>query len=86
MLPLTPISKYMRDPKFVTEEWQAFFRDNLEEIENGWRGILIANWALVDPTGAWKTFTSDDWDPKYIDDGASLSWYLWQAASLNAKI
>jgi endoglucanase Acf2 len=81
MLPLTPISPFIRQKTFVQAEWQAKFAGIINSIDSGWRGILIANWAIVDPTTAWGWLTTD-FRQSWLDSGASLSWYLALTAGL----
>lgn len=86
MLPIVASSAYTRSARFVAEEWKAFFDGGrVDHIEGGWRGILYANLALVDPKAAWKWFSGPKFDPKYLDGGASLTWYLALAAGLGGS-
>lgn len=83
MLPNLPSTAYTRSRAFVAEEWKAFFdAGRVDQTEGGWRGILYGNLALVDPKAAWKWFSAKNFDPKYLDGGASLTWYLALAAGL----
>jgi endo-1,3(4)-beta-glucanase len=51
----------------------------------GWRGILYANLASIDARASY-TFFRDGingfWDERWIDGGASRTWYLVWAAAL----
>lgn len=84
MLPLLPASSYVRNRKFVTEEWNALFASNAstpaDKVEGGWQGVLYANLALIDPVTSWKFFSRDGFDYASIDGGASRTWYLAFAA------
>ncbi|KAJ5586876.1 uncharacterized protein N7459_002641 [Penicillium hispanicum] len=86
MLPLLPNSAYTRQREFVTEEWNAIFSANAStpasKVEGGWKGVLYANLALIDPQAAWDFFAADDFDYNLIDGGASRTWYLAYAAGL----
>jgi endo-1,3(4)-beta-glucanase len=85
MIPLSPASVYLRPRTFVKEEWDAFFSGDRWLVPGGWRGILMANYALVEPKAAWEFFKSGVagvWDDAWIDGGASRSWYLTWAAGL----
>lgn len=91
MLPLSPASPYLRPRQFVKEEWERFFTpspsnpDPLKEVQGGWRGVLMANLAIVDPRASWEFFRNGVdglWDDGWIDGGASRSWYLAFAAGL----
>ncbi|MCJ1466924.1 hypothetical protein MMC07_005546 [Pseudocyphellaria aurata] len=86
MLPITASSAYTRGARFVAQEWRAFFdAGRVDKIDGGWRGILYANLALIDPKAAWKWFSGPEFDPKYLDGGASLTWYLALAAGLGGS-
>jgi endo-1,3(4)-beta-glucanase len=53
-------------------------------VDGGWRGILFANLALVDAKAAYAFFkegVNGVWDERWVDGGATRSWYLvWCAA------
>lgn len=84
MLPLLPSSAYIRNPKFVTQEWNEYFAPNgvrpATQVEAGWKGVLYANLALIQPKAAWDFFTGNRFDYSSIDGGASRTWYLAFAA------
>lgn len=84
MLPLLPSSSYVRSQKFVREEWDAMFASNAstpaEKVEGGWKGVLYANLALIDPAASWNYFAQPNFDYSSIDGGASRTWYLAFAA------
>ncbi|KAK7992786.1 glycosyl hydrolase family 81 [Apiospora saccharicola] len=81
MIPLLPSSKLTRAPKFVQEEWKTYFdKGRADKVEGGWRGILYGNLATVDPRSAWAFFTAKNFDPSWLDGGASLTWYQAYAA------
>ena len=84
MIPLLPASTLSRTKKFVTEEWNAYFRDGAvtpaSRVPGGWRGILYANLAIIDPRAAFSFFSQPNFDPSWLDGGASLTWYLAFAA------
>lgn len=84
MLPLLPSSAYTRTHPFVKQEWNELFAPDgvrpAKEVGGGWKGILYANLALIDPNGAWKFFSQDNFDYSWIDGGASRTWYLALAA------
>lgn len=86
MIPLLPNSALTRNKNFVTEEWNAFFADGAVDpassVAGGWRGILYANLALINPKAAWAFFSASGFDSDYLDGGASLTWYLTFAAGL----
>lgn len=76
MLPITPISSYIRSPNFVKEEWDAKLKGIVNQIPDGWRGLLMLNYALYDPREAWKWFARKDWQHNLIDGGMSRTWSL----------
>ncbi|KAF2626083.1 glycoside hydrolase family 81 protein [Macroventuria anomochaeta] len=91
MVPLNPSSSFLRPRSFVKEEWDAVFsdgralKDGPDGVEGGWRGILHANLALLDPKESFKFFrdgVGGHWDDGWIDGGASRTWYLVWAAGL----
>ncbi len=81
MLPINPSSAYTRNRNFVAEEWATYFDNGrADEVAGGWRGILYANLALIDPVASWRFFSQSDFDLNWIDGGASRTWYLAYAA------
>ncbi|KAF3482959.1 putative endo-1,3(4)-beta-glucanase [Arthroderma uncinatum] len=86
MLPLLPNSAYTRSAEFVKEEWDAMFASGAaapaEKVTGGWKGVLYANLALIDPEASWKYFAQPNLDLSTIDGGASRIWYLAYAAGL----
>jgi endo-1,3(4)-beta-glucanase len=83
MLPLMPNSALTRSHTFVQEEWTKYFDNGrAQQVAGGWRGILMANLALIDPVTSWNFFASSSFDPQYLDGGASRTWYLAFAAAL----
>ncbi|GBF63756.1 endo-1,3(4)-beta-glucanase [Trichophyton mentagrophytes] len=86
MLPLLPNSAYTRSAEFVKEEWEAMFASGAaapaENVTGGWKGVLYANLAIIDPEASWKYFAQPSLDLSSIDGGASRIWYLAYAAGL----
>ncbi|KAL4891650.1 Utp14 protein-domain-containing protein [Aspergillus ambiguus] len=86
MLPLMPASAYVRSRKFVKEEWEALFApqaaDPASKVGGGWKGVLYANLAIINPEESWKFFAQSDFNYTWIDQGASRTWYLAYAAGL----
>ena len=84
MLPLMPFSTLTRSENFVTEEWDTYFKDGAvaqaSQVRGGWRGILYGNLAIINPTAAFNFFNQQDFDPGWLDGGASRTWYLAYAA------
>lgn len=87
MLPLLPASTYIRRKDFVKEEWDAMFAPNASKpantVEGGWRGVLYANLAIIDPGASWNFFAQQNFNMGWIDGGASRAWYLAYAAGEN---
>ena len=50
------------------------------EVDGGWKGVLFANLALIDPKASWEFFAQQDFNYTWIDGGASRTWYLAHAA------
>lgn len=84
MLPLLPNSAYARKKAFVTEEWNAMFAQGAtkpaNQVEGGWRGVLFANLAIINPSAAWNFFAQGNFNMGWIDGGATRTWYLAYAA------
>ena len=84
MIPLNPSSALTRTNEFVTEEWNAYFKDGAvdpaSKVVGGWKGILYANLALIDPVTSYKFFTQPNFDSSWLDGGASQTWYIAYAA------
>ncbi|KAL2197841.1 glycoside hydrolase family 81 protein [Corynascus similis CBS 632.67] len=83
MLPLLPHTPFVRTPTFVREEWDQFFSNGrADAIDNGWRGILLGNYATIDPRGAYDFFSGSGFNDKWLDGGVTRTWYLCYAAAL----
>lgn len=86
MLPLTPISPYIRTANFVQGEWNSLLEPLFNDLWNtGWAGILFSNLAISDPQTSWNFFNNGsvvDFNFYNLDDGQSLSWALTFAAGL----
>jgi endo-1,3(4)-beta-glucanase len=80
-----PFSAYVRTQKFVTEEWNAFFSNGRANVDGGWRGILYANLATIQPAASFAFFADSKFNPAYLDGGASLTWYLTYAAAMGGS-
>ncbi|KAK3349999.1 glycoside hydrolase family 81 protein, partial [Lasiosphaeria hispida] len=81
MLPLLPHTPMARTPGFVAEEWNTYFSSGrANSVVGGWKGILFGNYATIDPRGAYAFFSTPDFDPSWLDGGASLTWYLCYSA------
>ena len=81
MLPVLPCSALTRTRQFVAQEWDVYFSDGrADQVAGGWRGVLYANLALVDPVAAWRFFSQSGFDASWLDGGASRTWYMALAA------
>jgi endo-1,3(4)-beta-glucanase len=86
MVPLMPFSTLCRSQNFVVEEWNTYFSDGkiaqARNVQGGWKGILYANLAIINPTAAFNFFNQENFDPSWLDGGASRTWYLALAAGM----
>ncbi|KFA53187.1 hypothetical protein S40293_03174 [Stachybotrys chartarum IBT 40293] len=81
MIPILPPTPFVRRRDFVKEEWDAYFSEGrIDDISNAWKGIIYASFSTVEPKKAFKFFSSKDFEPGWLDGGASLTWYLAYAA------
>lgn len=84
MLPIIPSSTLMRTKKFVKEEWDVFFRaggaEPVDNVPNFWRGVIMANLAIIDAKTSWNFFARPDWNDMWLDNGQSRTWSLAMAA------
>lgn len=85
MIPLMPFSTLTRTKAFVTEEWNTYFSSYAATVTDGWRGILMANLAIIQPSTAYKFFADPNFDYRMLDGGASLTWYLTFSAALGGS-
>lgn len=76
MIPITPISSYVRSPTFVKEEWDSILSGIIDSVTDGWKGILMLNLALYDATTAYNFFASSSFSSNYLDGGMSRTWAL----------
>jgi len=83
MLPLNPSSTLTRQQAFVAQEWHAYFdQGRVDQVAGGWRGILYANLAIIDPQTSYNFFAQSNFSNAYLDGGASRTWYLAWTAGL----
>jgi endo-1,3(4)-beta-glucanase len=82
MIPLNPTSAYTRRAEFVREEWDTYFSNGrVDQVQGGWKAILYANYALINPQAAYNFFADPNFDTQ-LDGGASRTWYLAYTAAL----
>lgn len=84
MIPITSVSSYMRGPKYVKEEWDCKLGCIINDIDDGWKGILYQNLALYDPSTSYEFFAQPNFETKWLDDGMSRTWSLAYAAVMNS--
>ena len=86
MIPLMPFSTLTRTQQFVAEEWSTYFTDGAvapaKDVQGGWKGLLYANLAIINPTASYNFFVSPDFQPEWLDGGATRTWYIALAAAL----
>jgi endo-1,3(4)-beta-glucanase len=71
----------VRTANFVREEWDKYFSNGrADAVEGGWKGILHANLAIIDPVTSFNFFNSPSFNNSWLDGGASRTWYLAFAA------
>jgi len=86
MLPLMPFSTLTRTVPFVTQEWNTYFSNGrVDQVAGGWRGILYANLAIIQPKTSWNFFANTNFDYTLLDGGASLTWYRAYSAALGGS-
>lgn len=76
MIPITPVSSYVRSPTFVKEEWDQIISRIVDQVDSGWKGILKLNQALYDPSSSFNFFNDANFKPQHLDPGMSLTWCL----------
>ena len=87
MLPLMPFSTLSRTPTFVQQEWDTYFSTYVNQVQGGWRGILMANYAIINPAASYAFFSNatGQFNMEYLDGGASQTWYLALSAALGGS-
>lgn len=76
MIPITPISSYFRSPTFVKEEWDTILSKIINNVNDGWKGLLMLNYALYDPKTAYSFFADSNFNDAHLDGGMSRTWAL----------
>lgn len=83
MIPITPMSNYMRKTRFVREEWEQMRLEELVRgIDSGWKGLLYLNSAIIEPGEAWKFFNDENFQDAWLDNGMSRTWCLAYCAGM----
>ena len=82
MLPVTPISSFIRTPEFVKQEWEnGVLKSIVGSVDSGWKGILYWNVALYDPATSYNFFNSSSFSNNWLDDGMTKTWALTYSAA-----
>ncbi|KAH7312372.1 family 81 glycoside hydrolase [Stachybotrys elegans] len=77
MIPILPSTPFIRAPKFVREEWDAYFSGGrIDKAGSAWKSIIYGSFATVEPKKAWRFFSSKEFESSWLDGGASLTWLL----------
>ncbi|KAI8597923.1 endo-1,3-beta-glucanase Engl1 [Dissophora ornata] len=84
MIPATPALPLVRRREFVQQEWTSLLESRVGEIQDGWKSILMMNYAMLDKEGAWQYFAADNGSPVPLDDGMTKTWALFYVASMQS--
>ena len=77
MIPVHAPTVFSRSKPFVKQEWDAYFSNGrIDKINNGWKGVIYASYATIDPRNAWSFFLSPGFQAAWLDGGASRTWYM----------
>jgi len=80
MLPVSPVTEFVRTKKFVQEEWtNVLSKDPIvvsRNYTNGWLSLLYSNYAAVNRDVALTVLRKSA-----LDDGLTRSWALYMAAT-----
>lgn len=83
MIPIHAPSGLSRSKTFIKQEWDTYFSNGrIDKINNAWKGIAYANYAIIEPAKAYAFFNSSSFQPAWIDGGASRTWYMAYSAAL----
>lgn len=75
-IPITPMSSFIRSPTFVQQEWVEKLAAIVNNVQDGWRGVLMLNRALADPLSAYTFFVGPTFRNDHLDNGQSKTWSL----------
>jgi endo-1,3(4)-beta-glucanase len=81
MMPISPVSGYVRSKTFVREEWQSYFQSYTPQ-DRVWTSLLKGNQALIDPVASYNFFSSGSFEDGLKMDGDSRAYYLFYSAVL----
>lgn len=71
IIPVTPITTYIRSPGFSRKEWETVLSKKLPK--NAWESAIHMSVATFDPETAWDFFAKEGFDYNCLDDGLSRS-------------
>ncbi|CAI4046545.1 hypothetical protein N7582_003837 [Saccharomyces uvarum] len=75
-IPITSASSWVRSPTFVKEEWEQNMQPIINQVNDGWKGIIMLNMALLDPKFSYDFFSQPNFNRNFLDNGQSLTWSL----------
>ncbi|TIC71141.1 glycoside hydrolase [Wallemia mellicola] len=85
MLPLSPLTSFIRSPEFISQEFESHLR-SIFPTNTGWDAIILTNWAFSDNQRAVKY--AKEWietaPDSSFDPGLSRSW-AWLLAVSNIE-
>ena len=74
---MTPaLADDIRIPEFVSEEWNQKLQAVAPTVQSPWAGVLYLNYALIDPSAAYKQLRN-----VLMDDGQTRSYSLYIAST-----
>jgi endo-1,3(4)-beta-glucanase len=84
MVPVAAHTGFIRQQKFISQEWGTFFSNGrVDTINSGWKGAIYADYAYVNPKTTWGFFSQANFNSgTWLDGGASRTWYLALAAMM----
>lgn len=81
MIPVHGPTAFARSKAFSAEEWNAYFSNGrVDQFDNPWKSIIYASSAANGPKRTWSYFNATDFQSRWIDGGASRTWYMTYAA------
>jgi endo-1,3(4)-beta-glucanase len=80
MLPVSPVTEFVRTKKFIEEEWKNVLSNDPivlnRDYTNGWLSLLYSNYAAINRDVALTILQK-----AALDDGLTRSWALYMAAT-----
>jgi endo-1,3(4)-beta-glucanase len=82
MVPITPVTEFVRTRTFIQEEWDDVLSKEAivtnTDLANPWLSLLYANYARLNKQAALNVLQQTQ-----LDDGLTRSWALYMASQLN---